>query len=44
MSWPQLIVTDSSRSGKLPFAPFKRTQEESAQQDTGRVCTAAKGR
>lgn len=32
MSWPQLIVTDSSRSGKLPFAPFKRTQEESAQQ------------
>ena len=32
MSLPQLIVTDSSRNGKLPFAPFKRTQEESAQQ------------
>ncbi len=32
MSWPQLLVTDSSRSGKLPFAPFKRTEEESAQQ------------
>lgn len=32
MSLPQLIVTYSSRTGKIPFSPFKRTQEDSVQQ------------